>query len=80
MKDLSKRGYTWGIHNFMTGFAKRDLPHTSKSMNLKDCNLSLKEHTNLKLSPCFNQCWYSLLSKLQGSSCFQSEVMNRQSW
>jgi len=32
---------------YVTGFVKRGLPHTSNSMNLEDCNLGFKAHTNL---------------------------------
>jgi len=49
-------------------------PLTSNSIKLKDCDLSLKEHANLKFSPRVNLCWYSLQSKFQGNSYFQSEV------
>ena len=38
-------------HNYVTGFLKRGLPHTSNSINLEDHNLVIKRHTKLKLSP-----------------------------
>jgi len=37
------------ITQYMTGFAKRGLPHTSNNITLKDCNLSLKALTNHRL-------------------------------
>ena len=36
---------------YVTGFAKRGLPHASKYMSLKTCILVLKQNTSLKLSP-----------------------------
>jgi len=35
---------------YVTGFVKSGLSHTSNSINLKDCNLGLKAHANLKFS------------------------------
>jgi len=58
---------------------EKDLPHTSNYMNLEDCIFHFKAHTNLKfsISTCINLCWYSLLPR---NGCFQSEVINCQSW
>ena len=61
----------------MTGFAKRDLPHTSNSMNLEDHNLVTK---SLKLSPSAKLCWCTLLTKFQVNGLFKSEGMGYQTW
>jgi len=39
---------------YVTGICKKGLPHTSISMNLKDCNLGFKVLTNLKFSHSIN--------------------------
>ena len=36
------------LSTYVTGFAKRGLPHTSNSMNLEDHNLVFKKDANLK--------------------------------
>ena len=65
------------IYNYVTKFAKRGLPHTSNSINLEDCNLGFKAHTNLtEFSTSTN---LFLVSKFQGNGCFQSEVIDCQS-
>jgi len=46
--------YIYTLDKFVTGFVKRSLPHTSNSMNLEDCSLCFKVHTNLKFSPSIN--------------------------
>ena len=64
---------------FVTGFAKRGLPHTSNSINLEDHNLVFKKDASLKFSPSINLCWCSPMTKFQVNNCFQSQVMNCQS-
>jgi len=78
---ISIQNFVTSTTIYVTGFAKRGLPHTSNSPNLEDCSLgfTFKAYTNLKFSICINLCWYSLLSKFQGNGCFQSEIMNFQS-
>ena len=70
--------FAWNMVVYVTGFAKRVLPHTSNSTNLEDHNLVIKWYTMLKLFPAINLCWCFLLTKLQVKSVNQSEVMNRQ--
>ena len=41
---------------FVTGFAKRGLPHTSNLMNLEDHSFAIKRHMKLKLSPVIKLC------------------------
>ena len=69
------------MHNmcvYVTGVAKRNLPHTANSMNLEDHNF-VQERYKPEISPSVNLCWCSLLSNFQGNNLFQSEVMNCQS-
>jgi len=71
--------YTVTFIQYVTGFAKKGLPHTSSFIyELGDCNLGLKVHKNLKFCPPVSQCWYSLLSNFQGYGGFWSEVTNCQ--
>ena len=58
--------------SFVTGFAKRGLPHTSNS-------IVFKNDSNLKVSPSINRCWCSSLTKFTVNNFFQSQVMNCQS-
>ena len=71
--------YKKEILAYVTGFAKRDLPHTSNFINLEDHNFVIKRQMKLKLSPAIKQCWYFLLTKFQVHSVYQSEVTNLQS-
>ena len=66
--------------SYVTGFAKRGLPHTSNCTNLEDHNFVIKWHMKLKLSPAINLCVYFLLTKFQVDSFYQSNITNRQSW
>jgi len=47
------------LMTIVTGFTKMGLPHTSTSMNLKDCNKSLMEYANLKFLSSVNLHSYS---------------------
>ena len=67
------------VYIYVTGFAKRGLPHTSNSMNLEDHNLVFKIDANLKCSPFINLCWCSPMTKFQVNNTFQPQVMNCQS-
>ena len=64
---------------YVTGFAKRGLPHTSNSMNLEDCNFVFKKDANLKFSLSIKLCWSPTMTQFQVNNFFQSQVMNRQS-
>ena len=44
------------VYIYVTGFAKRGLPHTSSFLTLKDHNLMSKYDTSLKLSPVLTLC------------------------
>jgi len=59
--------------------AKRDLPHTSNSMNLEDCNLCFKEQISLKIFPSINLQYIGTHCKFQGNGPFIPEIMNCQS-
>ena len=41
---------------YVTGFAKRGLPHTSNSVNMGDHNVVLKQHISLKFSLSMQPC------------------------
>ena len=77
--------YIYIYNTYVTGFAKRGLPHTSNSMNSDDHNLVdhnsvFKKHINMKRSPTTKLCWFSILTKFPINSHFQSEVTSCQSW
>ena len=57
---ISSKLPTKEILQYVTGFAKRDLPHTSNFMHLKDCNLLVISGMNLKFSHNVLQCFSSL--------------------
>ena len=63
----------------VTGFAKRGLPQTSKSMNLEDHNFITMKLTKLKFFLAIMLCWWFQITKFQAINYHQSEVTNRQS-
>jgi len=64
---------------YVTGFAKRGLPHTSNFIKLKDHNFVIKIYMKLKLTPAIKLCWCFLLTKFQVYSFYQYEITNLQS-
>ena len=63
---------------FVTGFAKRGLPHTSSSMNLEKHNLVFNKGKDVEFPPS-TRLYLTILTKFQVNSIFQSQVMNCQS-
>jgi len=56
---------------YVTGFAKRGLPHTSDFIYLKECNFLLIGDINLNFSHNFLLCFSLLLTKLYSNSSFK---------